>query len=64
MTVRLQQAIKRPDSQAMTPPEAKALSILIFIVSLLGENCNFDSLRKDHPGNWFSWPLVAMLTFS
>ena len=64
MTVRLQQAIKRPDSQTMTPAEAKALSILIFIVSLLGENCNFDNLRKDHSGSWLSWPLVAMLTFS
>ena len=64
MTVRLQQAIKRPDSRAMSPSEAKALSILIFIVSLLGENCNFDNLRKDHPGSWSLRSLVAMLIFS
>ncbi|RDB15317.1 Protein rad9 [Hypsizygus marmoreus] len=47
--LRLQQAMKRPLSQDMMANEIRALSILIYIVSLLGENCNFDNLRTDHP---------------
>lgn len=47
-TARLQQAIARPVAQQMNPVEIKTLSILIFIVSLLGEHCNFDRLRLEH----------------
>jgi hypothetical protein len=47
---RLQQAIKKPASHIMPANEAKALSILIFIVSLLAEHCNFDRLKIDVPG--------------
>ena len=47
---RLQQMVKRPASQEMNPAEIRALIILIFIVSLLAENCNFDTLRKENPG--------------
>lgn len=47
---RLQQAIKRQSSKAMDAKEIWMLSILIFIVSLLGEHCNFDHLRREHPG--------------
>jgi hypothetical protein len=36
----------------MSTNDIRALSILIFIVSLLGENCNFDDLRKENPGTW------------
>lgn len=32
----------------MTAPESRALSILIFIVSLLGEYCDFDRLRDEN----------------
>jgi cohesin loading factor subunit SCC2 len=46
---RLQQMVKRPASQEMNPAEIRALIILIFIVSLLAENCNFDTLRKENP---------------
>ncbi|KAF9235171.1 hypothetical protein BU15DRAFT_51679 [Melanogaster broomeanus] len=43
---RLQQAIVR-SGETMTTMESRTLSILIFIVSLLGEHCDFDQLRKD-----------------
>ncbi|KAG2340137.1 hypothetical protein BDR05DRAFT_553803 [Suillus weaverae] len=46
---RLQQAIARPFSHQMTAVEKRTLSILIFIVALLGEHCDFDRLRDDHP---------------
>ncbi|KAG2365159.1 hypothetical protein BDR07DRAFT_1607621 [Suillus spraguei] len=46
---RLQQAIARPSSSQMTAVENRTLSILIFIVALLGEHCDFDRLRDDHP---------------
>jgi cohesin loading factor subunit SCC2 len=49
-SARLQQAIKRPSSKAMDAKETWMLSILIFIVSLLGEHCNFDHLRREHLG--------------
>src|ERR1700729_144586 len=47
---RLQQALARPATQKMTPVEARTLSILIFIVSLLSEHCNFDRLRLENDG--------------
>lgn len=47
-TARLQQAIAKPLSQNMTPPEQRALSILLFIASLLCEHCAFDRLRLEH----------------
>jgi len=47
---RLQQMVKRPASQELNPAELRALIILIFIVSLLAENCNFDTLRKENTG--------------
>ncbi|KIO02759.1 hypothetical protein M404DRAFT_15882 [Pisolithus tinctorius Marx 270] len=43
---RLQQAISRK-TEAMTPVETRTLSILIFIVALLGEHCDFDKLRAE-----------------
>lgn len=46
---RLQQAIVR-SSGTMTAVETRTLSILIFIVSLLGEHCEFDQLRVERPG--------------
>ncbi|KAG2144172.1 uncharacterized protein EDB93DRAFT_1154179 [Suillus bovinus] len=46
---RLQQAIARPSSYQMTAVENRTLSILIFIVALLGEHCDFDRLRDDYP---------------
>ncbi|KAG1743247.1 uncharacterized protein EDB91DRAFT_1126495 [Suillus paluster] len=45
---RLQQAIARPTSYQMTAVENRTLSILIFIVALLGEHCDFDRLRDEH----------------
>ena len=42
--------VKHPASQEMNPAELRAPIILIFIVSSLAENCNFDTLRKENPG--------------
>ncbi|KAL0960842.1 hypothetical protein HGRIS_005858 [Hohenbuehelia grisea] len=47
---RLQEFIRRPQSKPMEPNDFKALSIVVFIVALLGEHCNFDQLRIDNPG--------------
>ncbi|KAH7925870.1 hypothetical protein BV22DRAFT_1088167 [Leucogyrophana mollusca] len=44
---RLQQALARPNAEKMTAVEVRTLSILIFIVSLLGEHCDFDRLRDE-----------------
>ncbi|KAJ3516976.1 hypothetical protein NLJ89_g794 [Agrocybe chaxingu] len=47
---RLQQIIKRPASQELNQNDVRTLIILIFIVALLAENCNFDNLRKENEG--------------
>ncbi len=47
---RLQQAIKRPATNNMDHNEVRTLSILIFIVDLLGEHCDFDRLRAENTG--------------
>ncbi|KXN83113.1 Protein rad9 [Leucoagaricus sp. SymC.cos] len=44
---RLQQAIKRPVSNQMSQNDVRALLVLVFIVALLGEHCNFDRLRTE-----------------
>ena len=41
--------IKRSAAQEIGANEIRALIILIFIVSLLAENCNFDNLRNENP---------------
>ncbi|KAG6812718.1 radiation sensitive protein rad9 [Tricholoma furcatifolium] len=46
---RLQAAIKSPPSKDMSANDVRALSILIFIVALLGEHCDYDAIRRDHP---------------
>ncbi|OBZ71396.1 Protein rad9 [Grifola frondosa] len=46
--VRLIQALTKPQSQSITAPEQRALTILLFIISLLCEHCNFDTLRVEH----------------
>lgn len=45
---RLQQHIARPVSKPMTPVEARALNILVFLVALLGEHCDFDRVRREN----------------
>ncbi|KAJ3560203.1 hypothetical protein NP233_g10992 [Leucocoprinus birnbaumii] len=44
---RLQQHIKRTEASQMGPNEVRALLVLIYIVALLGEHCNFDRLRNE-----------------
>jgi len=53
--------VKRPASQELNPAELRALIILIFIVSLLAENCNFDTLRKENSGALVPVHLVTSL---
>jgi cohesin loading factor subunit SCC2 len=50
IVARLQQTIKRSMSADPNPNEVRALVILIFIVSLLAENFDFDALRKEKSG--------------
>ncbi|KAH9917952.1 uncharacterized protein B0H18DRAFT_1086944 [Fomitopsis serialis] len=45
---RLQQALSKSDAQSVSGSEQRAISILLFIVSLLCENCSFDRLRVEH----------------
>ncbi|KAH9924608.1 uncharacterized protein BXZ73DRAFT_50340 [Epithele typhae] len=45
--LRLQQSIQKPAAQALSNAEQRTLSILLFIISLLCEHCNFDRLRTD-----------------
>ncbi|KAF9005451.1 hypothetical protein BDQ17DRAFT_1353128 [Cyathus striatus] len=45
---RIQQYIKRPASQPVAQNDMKVLLLLIFIVSLLGENCDFEKLRQEN----------------
>jgi cohesin loading factor subunit SCC2 len=54
--------VKRPASQEMNPAEIRALIILIFIVSLLAENCNFDTLRKENPSALIPINSLTVLT--
>ena len=49
-TARLLDFGRRPASKQLAPNEVKAMLILIFIVALLGEHCNFDRLRLEHSG--------------
>jgi cohesin loading factor subunit SCC2 len=44
---RLQSAAKKKE---MTPSDLRTLSMLIFIISLLVEHCNFDRLRTEQTG--------------
>jgi cohesin loading factor subunit SCC2 len=44
---RLQSAAQK---KQMAPADLRTLSILIFIISLLVEHCNFDRLRIEHSG--------------
>ncbi|TFK39055.1 hypothetical protein BDQ12DRAFT_682942 [Crucibulum laeve] len=45
---RIQQHINKQGAPELTPNDTRALLILIFIVSLLGENCDFDQLREEN----------------
>ncbi|KAJ8463322.1 hypothetical protein ONZ45_g17624 [Pleurotus djamor] len=46
---RLQDTIRRPNNKPLAPNDQKTLSVLISIVALLGEHCNFDQLRVEDP---------------
>ncbi|EDR13190.1 uncharacterized protein LACBIDRAFT_292430 [Laccaria bicolor S238N-H82] len=48
LNARLQQFLQAPAAKELTPNELRALLVLILIVSLLGENCNFDRLRQEN----------------
>ncbi|KAI9064653.1 hypothetical protein FKP32DRAFT_1625471 [Trametes sanguinea] len=44
---RLQEAIRKPSTHSLSAAEQRTLSILLFIISLLCEHCNFDRLRTE-----------------
>lgn len=46
---RLQQTVTRPANSPTSQQDIRALPILVLIVALLCEHCNFDALR-DHAG--------------
>ena len=47
LLARLHQSIQKPAVQTMAPSEQRALTVLLFITSLLCEHCNFDRLRSE-----------------
>ncbi|KAJ7457662.1 hypothetical protein B0H11DRAFT_208709 [Mycena galericulata] len=46
---RLQQSIKRVAAGPLAPNDLRSLSILIVIVALLGEHCDFERIRRETP---------------
>jgi len=50
IVARLQQNINRPATSQMETNDIRTLLIVIFIVALLGEHCNFDRLRTEVEG--------------
>ncbi|KAA1473731.1 hypothetical protein DENSPDRAFT_882264 [Dentipellis sp. KUC8613] len=46
---RTQEFLEKDTTTAMKPNDMRALSILIYIVSLLAEHCDFDQLRNETP---------------
>ncbi|KAJ7719905.1 sister chromatid cohesion C-terminus-domain-containing protein [Mycena metata] len=46
---RIQQYIKRAATTPLTPSDIRSLSILIVIIALLGEHCDFERMRKEAP---------------
>ncbi|KAJ7175276.1 sister chromatid cohesion C-terminus-domain-containing protein, partial [Mycena filopes] len=47
---RIQQYIKRAATNPLTPNDIRTLSILIVIIALLGEHCDFERMRREAPG--------------
>jgi hypothetical protein len=47
---RLRDYVGKDVKQLMTPSILRGFLGIISIVALLAENCDFDSLRKDHEG--------------
>lgn len=47
---RVNQFIGRPKSAALGPQDIRALTMVVYIVALLGEHCNFEQVRAEHPG--------------
>jgi len=54
--------INRPARQELGQNEIRALVMLIFIVALLTENCNFDNLRKEQQSERLEHVPTACIT--
>lgn len=50
---RLQLSLQKPANQNLSPTEARAVSILIFIAALLCEHCDFNKLRIEQESQHF-----------
>jgi cohesin loading factor subunit SCC2 len=46
---RIQQSIKRAVAGQLSAPDIRTLGILIVIIALLGEHCDFGRIRKESP---------------
>ncbi|KAJ7164731.1 hypothetical protein C8R43DRAFT_1061973 [Mycena crocata] len=46
---RIQQSIERAAARKMTANDLRALAVLIVIIALLGEHCDFERIRKENP---------------
>ena len=62
LKARLQQLLKRPSTQELGQNDVRALVMLIFIVALLAENCNFDDLRKEQQSMYADCVHFMLLT--
>ena len=47
---RIDQFIKRPAGNSLTPQDLRALTMLVYIVSLLGEHGELDQVKERHQG--------------
>lgn len=59
----LQEAVRLPANQSLPPKKLQSLTMLIFIVSLLAEHCDFDQLRSTHPGMFVPFAADMFLLF-
>lgn len=61
-SARIQQTIKRVTAGPLPANDIRTISILIVIIALLGEHCDFERVRRDCAG--VSYMLLHRLSFS
>jgi len=48
---RIEQFVKRPGGSTLNPQDLRALTMLVYIVSLLGEHAELDRIKEQNQGN-------------
>ena len=48
---RIEQFSKRPGGSTLNPQDLRALTMLVYIVSLLGEHAELDRIKEQNQGN-------------